>query len=111
MKYFLYLSAFLILLAGCSSSKNVSGQGKDVNATNADGSSEKNAIVINETNEMTGVDAEYAWLKKNYPGYSSTGQALVMDKAGHPFDIIHIKTADGQKKDVYFDISKFFGKM
>ncbi|HXB12796.1 MAG TPA: hypothetical protein VNZ45_12465 [Bacteroidia bacterium] len=110
MKYFLYLSAFLILLAGCSSSKNASG-GKDVNPSNNDGSSEKTAIVINETNEMTGVDTEYAWLKKNYPGYSSEGQALVMDKAGHPFDIIHIKTADGQKKDVYFDISKFFGKM
>ena len=110
MKYLLYLSAFLILLAGCSSSKSVSG-GKDVNLSNSDGSSEKTAIVINETNEMTGVDAEYAWLKKNYPGYSSQGQALVMDKAGHPFDIIHIKTADGQKKDVYFDISKFFGKI
>jgi hypothetical protein len=108
MKYFLYLSAYLILLAGCSSSKNVSGPG---NQSNAEGSSEKTAVVINETSEMAGVDAEYAWLKKNYPGYSSEGQALVMDKAGHPFDIIHIKTADGQKKDVYFDISKFFGKM
>ncbi len=111
MKYFLYLSAFLILLAGCSSSKNASG-GKDVNPSNSDGMAQKRMpIHINETNEMTGVDAEYAWLKKNYPGYSSEGQALVMDKAGHPFDIIHIKTADGQKKDVYFDISKFFGKM
>jgi hypothetical protein len=108
MKYFLYLSTFLILLTSCSSSKSVSGQG---NQSNADGSSEKTAIVINETSETAGVDAEYAWLKKNYPGYSSEGQALVMDKAGHPFDIIHIKTADGQKKDVYFDISKFFGKM
>ena len=58
---------------------------------------------------MTGIGAEYDWLKEHYPGYHPQGQTLlVSDKK--PFDKIRIKTASGEEKDVYFDISHFYGK-
>ena len=62
-----------------------------------------------ETNEMAGISAEYAWLKEHYPGYESLGQALLQD-GKKPYDRIKIRTSSGQEKEVYFDISHFFGK-
>lgn len=74
-----------------------------------DGSSFQKAIIIHETGEMTGVSAEYKWLKTHYPGYSSEKQSLMMvNKA--PYDVLHIKNAEGDEKDVWFDISRFYGK-
>ena len=75
----------------------------------ADGSSFANAIVIKEKSEATGGAAEYAWLRKNYPGYHTKMQSLVYhDKK--PFDILHVVLANGTEKDFYFDIGNFFGK-
>ena len=76
-----------------------------------DGSSFKKAVIITDTTEMAGIKAEYSWLALHYPGYSSTGQSLNINKENHhPYDIIYIKTIDGTKKEVYFDISSYFGK-
>ena len=74
-----------------------------------DGSSFETAIVIHEKSESKGVDAEYKWLAKNYPGYKMISQSLSYhDKK--PYDVLSIKTKDDEKKEVYFDISDFFGK-
>lgn len=78
--------------------------------TTRDGSSFEKAIIIEATNDFQGVKDEYAWLKQNYPGYKSQGQSLNMHNK-KPYDILHIITADGNKIDVYFDISKSYGKM
>lgn len=76
----------------------------------ADGSSFTKAIFITEKSEATGGAAEYAWLRKNYPGYHPKMQSLVYhDKK--PYDILHVVLADGTEKDFYFDISNFFGKL
>lgn len=74
-----------------------------------DGSSYQNAIIIMDTTESAGVSAEYKWLDLHYPGYSSESQALSMNDH-HPYDILSITTKDGTKKEVYFDISNYFGK-
>ena len=74
-----------------------------------DGSSYEKAIIINERNEKAGVDAEYSWLRQNYPGYKTERQSLVHHK-NVPYDIIDIVTANGEKKSIYFNLSKFFGK-
>jgi hypothetical protein len=121
MKYiFLSLSiAFALTFSSCSSSKKTTATQTNsaaaVSTTStagdaaADGSSFEKAILINEKLERPGVDAEYVWLKKNYPGYKMNSQSLSYhDKK--PYDILHIETAEGKKIDVYFDISKFFGK-
>ena len=98
-----------LLTASCASHKNIVSADASVQSADRDGSSYEKAIIINETHESSGVDAEYAWLKQKYPGYRSQGQALLF-KNNKPFDLIHVLTADGNKIDVYFDISKFYGK-
>ncbi len=105
MKKLLSLAlVFTIFLASCASG----GKLKQDN-TNRDGSSFDKAIVITEKTETTGVDAEYKWLSDHYPGYTSSGQALVYhDK--RPYDILNIKTSTGTPMKVYFDISNYFGK-
>lgn len=104
MKTLTYLFAFTMLLSACASHKKLLQTN-----VNADGSSFEKAIFITETHESTGVDAEYAWIRDKYPGYHTRGQAMAYhDKK--PYDIIHITTADGDDKDVYFDISNYYGK-
>jgi hypothetical protein len=74
-----------------------------------DGSSFDKAIIIQETQETPGVAAEYKWIRDHEPGFSSQEQSL----ANHnniPYDILHIKNADGVEKYIYFDISHYFGK-
>lgn len=77
--------------------------------TNQDGSSFEKAVFINEKTETAGIGAEYVWLRQNYPGYKLVQQSLAFEKE-KPYDIMDIKTADGEKKSIYFDISKFYGK-
>lgn len=100
------------LIISCSTTKRLSNktavQENTTNLSRNDGSSYEKAIVINEKNESMGVSAEYAWLRQNYPGYSSKGQVLNFHEK-RPYDIITILTADGVEKMIYFDISKFYG--
>lgn len=117
MKYIILPLAFTIVIASCSSSKKTTAAAQNPAATttattsaDADGTSFEKAIVIKSNSETAGVTEEYAWLKKNYPGYKTKSQKLVYhDKK--PYDMISIETAEGNLVDVYFDISKFFGKM
>ena len=111
------LVCFAIVLASCSTSKKTtSSPATDSQTTTSattnssqDGSSYENAIIINEKTEGPGVDAEYKWLKKNYPGYKMISQSLDHKGSKH-YDLLHIQTADGEKKTIYFDITNFFGK-
>lgn len=74
-----------------------------------DGSSVRKAVIIQETTETSGVSAEYKWIKERYPGYASRKQLLMfVDKV--PYDVLHIRNADGDEKDVWFDISHYYGK-
>jgi uncharacterized protein YcfL len=111
-------------LAGCSSSKKTTVNKPAEKTTSSttttttstissnverDGSSFAKAIIIDEKSESKGVDAEYAWIKKHYSGYTINGQALKQYN-NKPHDIISITTDDGKKVDLYFDISSFYGK-
>lgn len=113
MKKLQFIIIVTMLLLSCSASKHVtretSGNTVTSTAISGDGSSFDNAIVIQEKSETTGVSAEYAWLKKNYPGYSLKSQSLVFHHK-KPYDTLDIVTKDGEDKTIYFDISNFFGK-
>ncbi len=118
MKKVLLFVMLAIFLTACSSSKKsarnsqttTSQSGDFIKNSDAnDGSSYEKAIVIEEKTEKPGVDAEYVWLRKNYPGCSVNKQSLRYNN-GKPYDVLSITTADGKKKDIYFDISNFFGK-
>ena len=67
------------------------------------------AVVIDAANEKEGIAKENAWIAENYPGANKVKQALIKcnDKAA---DMIDIETANGRKRSVFFDISKWFGK-
>jgi hypothetical protein len=95
-----------LLLFACSSTKNLPETKSTPSAINSglqDGSSFENAVVVNS------IKAEYEWLAKNYPGYTMKMQVLSQHKK-KPYDILHIVTAGGVEKSIYFDISKFYGK-
>jgi outer membrane biogenesis lipoprotein LolB len=112
MKKLLVFMLCLLFLTACFTSRKTSENTTKANnsvSTEADGSSYEKAILINENTEQKGVDAEYQWLRKNYPGYRVKMQSLNENK-NIPYDILDIKTADGKSKKIYFDISKFFGK-
>jgi len=68
-----------------------------------DGSSAGAAIPV------SGVDAEYQWLATHRPGWHPERQSLVTGPGGRFYDVMTI-TRGGQREDVYFDISSFFGK-
>jgi hypothetical protein len=109
MKAFIYLFAITVLATSCASHKNIAQASTVAASVTADGSSFEKAIFIKETNEGSGVDAEYAWIRDKYPGSKVNGQAL-MNHNNRPYDVIHITTAASTKTDVYFDISNFYGK-
>jgi hypothetical protein len=60
-----------------------------------------------------GVGAEYSWLNRTYPGSDPLLQSLVevdiKGKGKIHFDRIKIRLPNGLEKEVYFDISSFFG--
>ncbi len=103
------------LLVACSSSKKNAATSSAVSASmkpnpsDADGSSYEKAIVIQENKELVGVDAEYKWIRKHYPGYTLNEQKLNF-KNKIAYDIVNITLKDGNKKNIYFDISNFYGK-
>lgn len=101
----------LTTFSSCKHQKDAAASSTTVKSDGESGSgtSFSDAIVIQEETETKGVAAEYAWLKKNYPGYKLIKQSLQYND-GKPYDVMEIKTADGDTKKVYFDISNFFGK-
>jgi len=75
-----------------------------------DGLSYENAVIINVTNSHKGVTVEYKWLKQNYSGYSILDEKISFFD-NKPFDIFTIKTREGEEKNIYFNISAFFGSL
>jgi hypothetical protein len=117
MKNLLILLIGLMFLVSCSVNRNAVSSVSSANNDNAeiqnvdrDGSSYDKAIIIDKKNETDGIAAEYAWLEKNYPNYKFSAQSLSFHNK-KPYDILHIKDSSGKERDIYFDISKFFGKM
>jgi hypothetical protein len=117
----LLLTAFLLAtLAGCASQSSVPGGplpatvpglAEGVHFAGGDGSSQEHAVIVLGATEPTGVEAEYLWLRVQYPGYKLIRQGLIQGKDGKSFDILEFSTPDGAKHSVYFDITDYFGKM
>ena len=68
-----------------------------------DGSSFEKAVTVNTISE------EYEWLGQYFPGYKFILQSLLFDKK-QPYDVLEIVTIDGETLNIYFNISKFYGK-
>ena len=68
-----------------------------------DGSSAALAVSVGS------VADEYAWLRRHHPGYQLLVQMLQTIE-GKPYDVLEVRDAEGVKRTVYFDISRFYGK-
>ena len=75
----------------------------------ADGSSQEHAVVIHENDTPRGIAAENHWIAQNMPGYRKTGQALIQGQNGI-YDRISVVGPNGERKEVFFEISEFFGR-
>ncbi|OAM22223.1 hypothetical protein A7P89_05405 [Eikenella corrodens] len=75
----------------------------------ADGSSQEHAVVIHENDTPRGIAAENRWIAQNMPGYRKIGQALIQGQNGI-YDRISVVGPHGDRKEVFFEISEFFGR-
>ncbi|OAM27262.1 hypothetical protein [Eikenella sp. NML01-A-086] len=75
----------------------------------ADGSSQERAVVIHENDTPRGIAAENRWIAQNMPGYRKIGQALIQSQNGI-YDRISVVGPHGERKEVFFEISEFFGR-
>ena len=111
---YLLFVVIIIFLGACSSPKKTTTKAALPAATHADilrgGTSFSNAVVIMVESEKAGLSEEYKWLSNNYPAYSLI-RKIHVERASRHYDIIRIKTQHGQVKDIYFDSTRFWGKI
>ncbi len=68
-------------------------------------------VSVEAPNEESGIKTEALWLKEYFSNFNQISQELYIPKVEDleiPFDIIKIRNKDC-KKDIYFDISSFYG--
>lgn len=109
MRILILFAAIVLSATSCSIKKSNANSKSQTSTSSVEGSSIETAVIIDENTETKGIAAEYKWLQKHYPGYKKKSQSL-LHKNGIPYDIITIKTANGKQKQIYFNISNFFGK-
>jgi hypothetical protein len=80
-----------------------------IKISGGDGTTKEQAIIINAPSDKLGVDAEYKYLDKNYPGWEFDQQTLILDE-DRQYDIMAIVLPDGSKKEIWFNITDFYGK-
>lgn len=116
---FLLVSA-LLFFAGCESGDGTSSrtaQGsrmkelldRGVRFEGGNGNSINQAVIIKAPNELTGVRAEYEWIREHYPGWELEQQETISIQ-GRTYDMMDFRTPGGIDRTLYFDITDFFGK-
>jgi len=83
-------------MAGCAASYIDSSQGRD-------GSSFQKAVIVGS------VRAEYLYIDRTFPGSEILSQ-MIVDNNGNPYDVVTILPKEGTKRDVIFDVSRFYRK-
>jgi len=67
-----------------------------------DGTSPQKAIIVD------GISAEYQWVRDHFDGYTNeTHKFEQID--GKPYDVLIVCSPSGDKRTIYFDISRFYG--
>ena len=70
----------------------------------SDGSSAGQAVVVGSVGE------EYAWMQEHCQEFQPQMQSL-QEIDGRPYDVHTLRNARGEERTVYFDISRFYGKL
>jgi hypothetical protein len=110
-----FLIILALLITACASRRQPSSSAPPQSPLLAidarDGRSFRSSVIIRERNELQGVLAEHRWILNNFPPASQVTRQSLIYHDGKPYDMIQVKEANGRKRDVYFDISSFFGKL
>ena len=85
-----------VMMAGCAASYIDSSQGRD-------GSTFQKAVIVGS------VRAEYLYIDRTYPGSQILSQ-MIVDNNGNPYDVVTIIPKGETKKDIIFDVSRFYRK-
>ena len=80
-----------------------------------DGLSKEYAIVITASDHQEGIAQEFSYLSDKFgernKDWNLLQQALVQDgDTNKIFDVLNIELQTGEKKEIFFDITNFFGK-
>ena len=78
-------------------------------ALDPDGLSFERAVLIEAESSLEGVPKEYEHLRRAYPGWRRTRQVLLRQH-GRVYDRLTIVSPENETRDIYFDITGFFGK-
>ena len=108
MKYLLALSVAAVL-SSCATPTTPTAPTTSAPLSSGAGASYQTAIVVPATNEVSGVAYEYDYIRAHYPKSKFISQAL-SQHGGKPYDIMTFAAADGTKRTLYFDISRYFGR-
>jgi hypothetical protein len=85
------------------------GEKAQATFSGGDGSSIKDAVVINASSEATGNRAAYIWLHEHYPGSHLQQEGFDYDDGARYYNEIKIVTADGTSRTVFFETTSFWG--
>jgi hypothetical protein len=78
------------------------------------GETMEDAVVVNAPNTAIGVAAEYRYVSRRFGqpdiDWTPVLQSLHKAEDGRRYDVLAIRLKSGEVKELYFDITSFFGK-
>src|SRR5262249_34144430 len=77
-----------------------------------DGASEERALLLPDAKtESQGIETEHAVVKFFFAGWTWASQAVMNGRDGHTYDQITLTQGAGATREIYFDISSWYGKL
>ncbi|MBK8982599.1 MAG: hypothetical protein IPM38_09845 [Ignavibacteria bacterium] len=79
-----------------------------------DGTSFENAVIIKAKTSSEGISNEYMFISMLYGNPDKDWELLKQSLADHQnksYDVMKIKLKNGEVKEVFFDITNFYGKI
>lgn len=73
-----------------------------------EGTSAETAMVVQAMNESEGVSLEYAWVDTHLPFSTYLNQSLIFE-GGRTYDVLLIDPLFGDEREVWFDITDWYG--
>jgi hypothetical protein len=61
--------------------------------------------------ETTGIAAEHAWTKKQFPGYEWNSRKVLEDKQGRVYHRVLLVNSHGGNVTVYFDVTSWYDRL
>jgi hypothetical protein len=93
----------------CSEKGESPGKSPSPKISGSGASADDPIVIKGASGSSEGIRMEYTILARKFPKCSRVSQRLIRHK-DRPMDVIRIRLANGTERDVFFDISDFFGK-